>query len=103
MGDGYDVSSDALRKYAKAVDAAAKRIEGIRRRTGTLELSQGVFGKLPESDNLKADYDKQTEESQRDLKDAGDALERVADDIREAASSYDETEDTLTQGFGGGR
>lgn len=102
MSGGFDVEGDALRKYARAVEAAAGRIDGIRSRTQQLELTQGTFGKLPESDNLKADYDTQREESGKDLASAVDTLYAISDALKDSAAAYDGTEMDNSGMMGGG-
>jgi hypothetical protein len=102
MGQGYDVQSEALRRYGTAADDAAGRIEAIRHRNAGLELTQGTFGRLPESDDLKADYDTQMTESADDLASAAETLRSIADGIRQSADNYDTNEDEQTRGFVGG-
>ncbi|MEU7203644.1 hypothetical protein [Streptomyces sp. NPDC045470] len=103
MGNGYDVESAALRRYANAVDEAAGRVEKIRNRARGLELSSGVFGMLSESESLKADYDKQSEEAVSDLHDVKESLGAIADGIRLAADGYDTNEDDQVRLMGGGQ
>ncbi|MFG2140321.1 DUF2563 family protein [Streptomyces sp. NPDC048650] len=102
MGTGYDVESTALRRYANAADQAADQVEKIRNRVGHLRLSSGVFGMLAESDSLKADYDKQSEEAVDDLHDVKESLNTVADGMRLTAEAYDNNEEDQVQSFGGG-
>lgn len=56
MGKGTNVQTEALRRYADAAEDAADRIRQIRRRTSGLHLSDGVFGQLPEANDLRASY-----------------------------------------------
>lgn len=102
MSGGFNVEGSALRKYAKAVEAAAGRIDGIRARTQQLELTQQTFGKLPQSDDLKADYDTQRKESGTDLTDAVETLHAIADALRDSADAYDGTEMDNRGMMGGG-
>jgi hypothetical protein len=102
MGQGFDVQSEALRRYGAAAEDAADRVEAIRRRNAGLTLSQGTFGRLPESDNLTSDYDTQMEESADDLASAAETLLSIADGIRRSAENYDTNEDEQARGFGGG-
>lgn len=102
MSGGFDVEGDALRKYAKAVEAAAGRVDGIRARTQQLQLTQETFGKLPQSDELKADYDTQRKESGNDLSDAVDSLYAIADALKDSAAAYDDTELENRGMMGGG-
>ncbi|MFE5891716.1 type VII secretion target [Streptomyces sp. NPDC056468] len=102
MSGGFDVEGDALRKYAKAVEAAAGRVDSIRSRTQQLELTQETFGKLPQSDELKADYDTQRKESGNDLTDAVDTLYAIADALKDSAEAYDGTEMQNRGMMGGG-
>ncbi|CAL9546004.1 hypothetical protein SUDANB58_04348 [Streptomyces sp. enrichment culture] len=101
MSGGFHVEGDALRKYAKAVEAAAGRIDGIRARTQQMELTQQVFGKLPQSDELKADYDTQREESGNDLISAIETLYSIADALKNSAAAYDDTEEDNRGMMGG--
>ncbi|MFF3496746.1 hypothetical protein ACFYWS_36025 [Streptomyces sp. NPDC002795] len=100
-GTGFDVESAALRRYAQAAEQAADKVESIRRRLAPLDLHQQTFGRLPESDELKADYDKQSEEAATDLKDVQDALTVIAETVRGSADAYDQGEEAQTQSFGG--
>ncbi|MFG2892797.1 hypothetical protein [Streptomyces sp. NPDC048248] len=102
MGQGFDVESEALRRYARAVEAATGKIESIRKRNLGLTLDQGTFGKLPESDNLKADYDTQSTESADDLNSAVETLESIAEAMRDSAEAYDANEESQVQALGGG-
>jgi hypothetical protein len=102
MSGGFDVEGDALRKYAKAVEAAAGRVDSIRARTQQLQLTQETFGKLPQSDELKADYDTQRKESGNDLSDAVDSLYAIADALKDSAAAYDGTELENRGMMGGG-
>ncbi|MBT2421267.1 hypothetical protein J7F01_33855 [Streptomyces sp. ISL-22] len=102
MSGGFDVEGDALRKYAKAVEAAAGRINNIRTRTQQLELTQETFGKLPQSDDLKADYDTQRKESGNDLTSAAETLYSIADALKDSAAAYDDTEMDNRGMMGGG-
>jgi hypothetical protein len=101
VGTGYDVEGAALRRYASALDGAADRVTGIRRRTSALELNSGVFGKLAESDSLKADYDTQSAQSVEDLGDVSETLRVIADGLRLSADAYDANEDDQVRAFGG--
>lgn len=102
MTNGYDVESAALRTYGNAAEGAAERIERIRKRTAKLTLGESVFGKLPQSDDLKKDYDEQHRESGNDLKSAEETLRAVAGALDGSADSYDSNEDEQTKRFGGG-
>ncbi|MEY9994725.1 uncharacterized protein YukE [Streptomyces sp. V4I8] len=102
MSGGFDVEGDALRKYARAVEAAAGRLDTIRSRTQQLELTQETFGRLPQSDDLKADYDTQHKESGNDLTDAVETLHSIADALKDSAAAYDGTEMDNRGMMGGG-
>lgn len=99
---GYDVDSAALQRFATALDSAADRVVLIRRRAAGLGLDSGAFGKLAESDGLKADYDTQTKQADDDLGDVSETLRSVADGLRENAGAYDANEEEQTRVFGGG-
>ena len=101
MSGGFNVEEGALRAYAAAVDAAAGRIDAIRSRTRQLDLTQQAFGKLPQSDELKADYDQQRQESGSDLDSAVETLNSVADALRDSAGAYDATETANSRVVGG--
>ncbi|MET8677857.1 hypothetical protein ABZW18_09745 [Streptomyces sp. NPDC004647] len=101
MGQETDVDGEALRKYAAALDSAAGRVESIRNRIKGLDLSAEPFGKLSESNNLKADYDTQSQEAEDDLLDVSDALHAISKGIKLSATAYEETEDAHTRLFGG--
>jgi hypothetical protein len=101
QGAGYDVESAALRRYSAAVDGASDRVAQIRRRTSELDLSSGVFGKLSESDSLKADYDTQSTQSDEDLRDVSESLQLIADGLRMNADAYDANEEDQVHSFGG--
>ncbi|MFF5253825.1 hypothetical protein ACFY4K_17460 [Streptomyces leeuwenhoekii] len=103
MSGGFKVEQTALHAYAKAVEAAAGRLDAIRVRTQQLELSQQAFGKLPQSDDLKADYDTQRQESENDLKDAVETLNSTAEALRDSADAYEVTETENRDIVGGGR
>ncbi|MFJ9471766.1 hypothetical protein [Streptomyces caniferus] len=102
MGQGTDVESEALRRYARAAESAADRIDRIRRRTAGLDLSDGVFGQLPEANGLRADYIEQKDQSGKDLEGAGEMLRSIADAVRGSADHYDANEEETARGFGGG-
>lgn len=102
MSGGFNVEESALRAYAAAVDAAASRIDGIRSRTRHLDLTQETFGRLPQSDELKADYDSQRSESGDDLQGAVETLNSIAEALRGSAEAYDATEMDNTHVVGGG-
>lgn len=100
MSNGYDVESSTLRAYAKAVDDASARIELIRKRTSTLSIPDNAFGKLPESGELKQDYEEKSKQTAKDLTDAMDSMESIAKGIRSSASDYDDNEDVQSVRFG---
>lgn len=102
MGQGTNVESDALRRYATAAESAADRIDRIRKRTSALDLSDGVFGQLPEANNLRADYIDQKDQSGKDLEGAGEMLRSIAEAVRGSAENYDSNEEETARGFGGG-
>lgn len=101
QGAGYDVESAALRRFAKSLDSAADRVAVIRRRTAGLDLSSGVFGKLAESDSLKADYDTQSTQAGEDLRDVTETLQLISDGLRLSADAYDANEEDQVRAFGG--
>ncbi|MFG2191801.1 WXG100 family type VII secretion target [Streptomyces sp. NPDC048639] len=101
MGQGTDVDGEALRKYAAVLEGAAGRVEAIRNRVKGLDLSAEPFGKLSESNALKADYDTQSQEAEQDLQDVSEALQGISKGINLSAAAYDETEDAHTRLFGG--
>lgn len=102
MTDAYDVDDAALRRFGESAEAAAERIERIRKRTSKLTLNQGTFGKMPQADSLKNDYDEQHRESTSDLKNAEETLNAIADALRGSADNYDSNEQEQTKRFGGG-
>ncbi|MGG7573525.1 hypothetical protein [Streptomyces sirii] len=102
MGQGANVESEALRRYATAAESAADRIEAIRKRTSGLDLSDGVFGQLPEANGLRADYIDQKDQSGTDLDGAAEMLRSLADAVRGSAENYDANEEETVRGFGGG-
>ncbi|MGP4002348.1 hypothetical protein [Streptomyces sp. 8N706] len=101
---GFDVQSEALRRYAQALGdfGTARQIEEIRRRTQGYKLSGSVFGMLPESDALRDDYNAQLDRSGEDLRDGAELLRNIAKNLKESADDYDATEDGAAHGFGGG-
>ena len=101
MSGQFDVETQALRTYAKNVGKEAERIRRIRNRIDQVSLSHGAFGKLPESDELASDYEKQRTKSLEDLADAASALEDIADAVRDTAQAYDRTENDVGVSFGG--
>ncbi|SDP65550.1 hypothetical protein SAMN04487981_13144 [Streptomyces sp. cf386] len=87
------------------MDRAEGQVEAIRNRIRPLDLPAGAFGKLSESESLKADYDTQSTEAEADLKDVMESLTAVAEGARLAATAYDTTEEDHVQmlkGLGGG-
>ncbi|MHC5260632.1 DUF2563 family protein [Streptomyces sp. UC4497] len=103
MGDGYDVSPEALRRYTNAVESAQGRLLQIRDRNIDLNLSDGVFGQLPEANSLRSDYHEQKQQSEEDLTDAAEALAEIAEAVRETAEGYDSTEESNWQTMEGQR
>jgi uncharacterized protein YukE len=101
MSAQFDVDPQALRTYAKNVTKEVERIRRIRNKIDQVTLSPGSFGKLPESDELAKDYEKQRDDSLDDLKEAASTLEGIADAVRETAKAYDQTEDDVNVRFGG--
>lgn len=59
MSAQFEVEPEALRTYAKNVGKEVERIRRIRNKIDGVSLSHGAFGKLPESDELAKDYEKQ--------------------------------------------
>jgi hypothetical protein len=100
MSHGFDVQSDALRTYARATEPDVERIQRIRNRIQQLELSAGTFGKLPESEELKSDYDTKQQDAVRDLGDSADALQGIVDAARATAERYDSNEQETSADFG---
>ncbi|GAA2244401.1 hypothetical protein GCM10010145_09040 [Streptomyces ruber] len=90
-----------MRTYAKNIDKEVERIRLIRNKIDQVALSPGAFGKLPQSDELADDYEKQRTGSLDDLKDAASALEGIVDAVRNTAKAYDQTEDDINVSFGG--
>ncbi|MEU9287107.1 hypothetical protein AB0D57_20925 [Streptomyces sp. NPDC048275] len=101
MSQGFGVQNDALRTYARRTEPDVERVQRIRNRIQQLELSAGTFGKLPESDELKADYDAKQQDAIKDLGDAADALQNIVDAARATADRYDGNEQNTAAGFGG--
>ncbi|MER6011720.1 hypothetical protein [Streptomyces bluensis] len=101
MSQGFGVASDALRTYARNTEPDVERIQLIRNRIRQLELSAGTFGKLPQSDELKADYDAKQQDSVKDLGDAADTLQDIVDAARVTADRYDGNEHGTAASFGG--
>lgn len=91
-----------MRRYADAASEAAERIRRIRQRTSGLQLSDGVFGQLPEANELRAGYGEQMQQSSDDLEASAAALDTVAQAMRGSAGNYDTTEEEAARGFGGG-
>ncbi|KMS80463.1 hypothetical protein [Streptomyces leeuwenhoekii] len=101
MGQGTNVETEALRRYADAAEHAAERLRQIRRRTSGLHLPDGVFGQLPASNDLRAGYTEQMEQSGEDLETSAETLDTVAQAMRGSADNYDVNEDETTRSFGG--
>ncbi|MEU1850263.1 hypothetical protein ABZ499_13570 [Streptomyces sp. NPDC019990] len=101
LSQGFGVERDALRTYARRTEPDVERIQRIRNRIRPLELSAGTFGKLPESDELKADYDAKQQDAVKDLADAADALQDIVDAARATADRYDGNEQDTAGSFGG--
>lgn len=101
MSQGFDVESKALRAYARGTKPDIERIEKIRSKVSQLDLAAGTFGKLPESDELKSDYDEKRRDSLKDLEGAADALEEIIEAIKETADAYDRNEDAVNDEFKG--
>ncbi|MEU6348075.1 hypothetical protein ABZ896_01960 [Streptomyces sp. NPDC047072] len=101
MGQGTNVETEALRRYADAAEDAAERVRRIRRRTSGLHLSDGVFGQLPEANELRAGYIEQMGQSGDDLESAAETLDTVARAMRGSADDYDANEDATARSFGG--
>ncbi|MFG2195831.1 WXG100 family type VII secretion target [Streptomyces sp. NPDC048639] len=98
----FDVESDALRRYAKALGHAAGRLESLERRTQGLGLEGSVFGKLPDAEVLREDYNAQLTESGDDLGNGAEMLRSFAANLNESADDYDATDRDAVSGFGGG-
>lgn len=101
MGQGFDVESMALRAYARNTDPDIERIRKIRHKIDQLDLPDAAFGMLPESNELKADYDEKQRDAVKDLNDAADTLQDMVDAIKETASAYDRNDDTVADEFKG--
>lgn len=101
MSQGFDVESKALRAYARGTRPDIERIEKIRNKVDQLDLSAGTFGKLPESDELKSDYDEKQRDSVKDLRGASDTLQDIIDAIKETADAYDRNDDAVADEFKG--
>lgn len=101
MSAQFEVEPEALRTYAKNVGKEAERIRRIRNKIDQVSLSPGAFGKLPESDELAKDYEKQRTDSLEDLKDAATTLEDITDAVKDTAKAYDQTENDVDVSFGG--
>jgi uncharacterized protein YukE len=101
MSQGFDVESKALRAYARGTKSDIERIEKIRSKISQLDLPSGTFGKLPQSDELKSDYDEKQRKSMKDLRDAGDTLEDIIEAIKDTADAYDRNEDAVAEEFKG--
>lgn len=103
MQEPTDVDEKALRRYAKAVEDAAERVERIQNRAKKRDaVPSESFGKLPESSKLKTAYDTQSSEAESDLKDVATALHGISKGIKATAFAYDQTEGEHTRLFGGG-
>ncbi|THA25284.1 hypothetical protein E4198_11590 [Streptomyces sp. RKND-216] len=101
MSAQFEVEPEALRTYARNVGKEVERIRRIRNRIDGVTLSPGAFGKLPESDDLATDYEKQRTDGLEDLKDAASTLEDLVDAVKDTAKAYDRTEDDVDVTFGG--
>lgn len=101
MSPSFEVESQALRTYARGVKPDIERIEKIRSKVQQLDLSAGTFGKLPQSDELKSDYDEKRQQALRDLNDSADALEDIVEAIKDTADAYDRNEYAVEDEFKG--
>lgn len=101
MGQGFDVQSEALRTYARNTDSDIERIRKVRNKIDQLDLPDAAFGLLPESNELKSDYDEKQREGIKDLDDAADTLQDIIDAIKDTAAAYDRQDDAVADEFKG--
>ncbi|MHB9753392.1 hypothetical protein ACYBSK_03295 [Streptomyces sp. BYX5S] len=67
-----------------------------------LDLSDGVFGQLPEANALRADYLDKKRQAEEDMGDAAGTLESIAEAARSTGDGYDGTEESNAHTVGGG-
>ncbi|GAA1187683.1 hypothetical protein F4556_005682 [Kitasatospora gansuensis] len=108
MSGEYQVRPEAIRRFAATAEQRADRLREIRGQLGAHQLSQGSFGRLPESDELYAEYQERAEVGVSNLGTAAESMARLAEHVEGVARNYEGVEEGLsgnlqgmTQGLGG--
>lgn len=93
MAEQFDVTQDALTRFARTAKDRADRLRLIRGKLAEHSPSATAFGKLPESEETGKDYRERVDETLKNLEFAEEQQAQIADFIERTARSYQEVED----------
>lgn len=105
MADQFHVDADELMKYVTKAREQGRSIPRISSALAHVQVTNGAFGRLPDSDELHSSYREHASAAEQNVKDLAEVLSTAADSLREVAGEYMRTELAEEQGLkrlGGG-
>ncbi|MER5864732.1 DUF2563 family protein [Kitasatospora sp. NPDC002040] len=97
MSGEYRVDPEAIRRFGRTSATRADQVREIRAQLGGHWLQPGSFGKLPESDEIAADYQERHEAAVVNLISAADTMERIAEHADALARSYENADQAVVE------
>lgn len=97
MSGGYRVDPEAIRRFGRTSAERSAKLREIRERLGGGWLPPDTFGRLPESDEIAADYQERHEAAVVNVISAADTMERIGDHAQDLARSYEAAESALSE------
>ncbi|MGI5257461.1 hypothetical protein ACWDBF_34910 [Streptomyces angustmyceticus] len=102
MAQGFRTDPDAIFRCASGTERQREEVPRLARALEHVEIPQGAFGKLPESDELHASYKEHAHAAQQDIHDLAELLRDAAEKLRAVAGHYAANEYATREGFGNG-
>lgn len=96
MAPGYEVTPDALGRFATVIGAQADRLERVHQVLAGISVSQDAFGKLPISADLYNAYQEHSKAEVDNSAQAAKTFAGVANALRAIQQGYQEAEQAST-------
>jgi uncharacterized protein YukE len=102
-GTGFRVQPEALDRYASVVGDQSGQLSQARSAVANITLSGSAFGHLPNAGNLHQQYTQHAEASAQNLADLIEALGTTGQGLSATSESYNQQDQAIVQGLGGGQ
>jgi uncharacterized protein YukE len=94
---------EALEAYRRVISDQRAEIAKIQSALASVQLTSDAFGHLPDAQNLYAAYQEHADAEKENLADLREVLAHAAHGLDVTAQNYQEQDDEIATGFGGGR